>query len=163
MAKARHWLKFTRLEFMTLLQCPGRLAAPGAGAAVEHCTSADNTAAQAGHGSKQIPAAALQHSAWHMDLACSWCQLTHQAERHRGLGAAGAVVENKPPEAFITMQQDKPLGRLLQHFQHSPDDFFLTLELLGIAGGTVLSTRGLTSQVLWPATPDKGSPMGAQK
>lgn len=59
---------------MTLLQRLGRLATPGAGAAGGHCTSAGNMAAQAGHSSEQLSAPALQHSDWHMDLACCCSQ-----------------------------------------------------------------------------------------
>lgn len=98
---------------------------------------------------------------------CTWRaaglrQLVCQAERHRGRAAARrSSREQAFTQALITVQQDKSLGRLLPHFQHPPDDFFLTLELPEITGGTVLPTRGLASQVLWPATPDKGSPIGA--
>lgn len=126
----------------------------------------------------------LQHCSTQTDIwtwrAAALRQLVRQAVRHRGWGAGvrhreqcltwarcrGAAWrssrEQAFTQAFITIQQDKSPCRLLQHFQRSPDDFSLILELLEITGGTVLSNRGLARQVLWPATPNKGSPTGAQ-
>lgn len=139
MAKASHLLKFTRLEFMTLLQCSGRLAASGAGAAVGHCTSASSTAAQAGHGSRVFCSSTAALSLTY-GLSVPWSQTARpsgcEAQGPRAARRRRSSREQAFTQAFITMQQDKALGRLLQHFQHPPD-FFLTLELLEITGGTV--------------------------